>query len=138
MSYGLILRNNQHESGGGYSGGGRGRVPQMLRQKNIISQVGYGRGRAGHGSRGEPFLVEFRVTEYYRRMNWVRGWWWLRWWVLMTGRDIISNVLGILLFGGLGEAILKRVGSSALLDHPYTKHAQDALWGHMSHESEGG
>ncbi|PPR98903.1 hypothetical protein GOBAR_AA21765 [Gossypium barbadense] len=53
--------NNRRESGGGYSGGRRGWVPQMLRQKNIISQVGYGHGRAGHGSRGEPFPVEFLV-----------------------------------------------------------------------------
>ncbi|PPS16034.1 hypothetical protein GOBAR_AA04544 [Gossypium barbadense] len=30
------------------------------------------------------------------------------------------------------------VGSLALLDHPHTKHAQDALWGHLAHESEGG
>ncbi|PPS17276.1 hypothetical protein GOBAR_AA03306 [Gossypium barbadense] len=55
----------QRESGGGYSGGGRGWVPQMLCQKNIISQVGYGHGRAGHGSRGEPFPVEF-VSSYAR------------------------------------------------------------------------
>ncbi|PPS14634.1 hypothetical protein GOBAR_AA05938 [Gossypium barbadense] len=58
-----IIDQSNDEGEGGYSGGGRGCVPQMLRQKNIITQVGYGRGRAGHGSSGEPFLVEFRVLE---------------------------------------------------------------------------
>ncbi|KAG8481481.1 hypothetical protein CXB51_026332 [Gossypium anomalum] len=48
-------------SGGEYSGGSRGWVPQVLRQKNIISRVSYGRGQAGHGSCGEPFPVEFQV-----------------------------------------------------------------------------
>ncbi|PPR93378.1 hypothetical protein GOBAR_AA27292 [Gossypium barbadense] len=61
-SYRINDKSND-ERRGGYSGGGRGWVPQMLRQKNVISQVGYGRGRAGHGSRGEPFLVEFQVPE---------------------------------------------------------------------------
>ncbi|PPR98052.1 hypothetical protein GOBAR_AA22615 [Gossypium barbadense] len=34
--------------------------------------------------------------------------WWLRRWVLMTWRDIISNVLWVLLLGGLDEAVLRR------------------------------
>ncbi|KAG8498395.1 hypothetical protein CXB51_006971 [Gossypium anomalum] len=50
-------------SGGKYSGSGRGWVPQVLRQKNIISRGGYSRSRAGHGSRGEPFPVEFQVPK---------------------------------------------------------------------------
>ncbi|PPS17435.1 hypothetical protein GOBAR_AA03136 [Gossypium barbadense] len=58
-----INGQSNDEVGGGYSGGGRGWVPQMLRQKNIISHVGYGRGPAGHGSRGEPFLMEFQVPK---------------------------------------------------------------------------
>ncbi|PPS09000.1 hypothetical protein GOBAR_AA11642 [Gossypium barbadense] len=41
-----------------------------------------------------------------------RGWW-LRRWVLMTWRDIISNVLWILLFNGLDEAILRRVADES-------------------------
>ncbi|PPR87252.1 hypothetical protein GOBAR_AA33440 [Gossypium barbadense] len=58
-----INGQSNDEGGGGYFGGGRGWVPQMLRQKNIISHVGYGRGRAGHGSRGEPFPVEFQASK---------------------------------------------------------------------------
>ncbi|PPS10675.1 hypothetical protein GOBAR_AA09969 [Gossypium barbadense] len=58
-----IIGESNDEGGGGYSGVGSGWVPQMLRQKNIISQVGYGRGRARHGSHGEPFPVEFQVPE---------------------------------------------------------------------------
>ncbi|PPS00095.1 hypothetical protein GOBAR_AA20576 [Gossypium barbadense] len=58
-----IIGQSNDEGGGGYSGSGRGWVPQMLRQKNIISHGGYGRGRAGHGSRGEPFSVEFQVPK---------------------------------------------------------------------------
>ncbi|PPR81061.1 hypothetical protein GOBAR_AA39653 [Gossypium barbadense] len=58
-----IIGQRNDEGEGGYSGGGRGWVPQMLCQKNIISQVGYGRGRAGHGSRGEPFPMECQVLE---------------------------------------------------------------------------
>ncbi|PPS03496.1 hypothetical protein GOBAR_AA17166 [Gossypium barbadense] len=58
-----IIGQSNDEGEGGYSGGGRGWVPQMLHQKNIISQVGYGRGRAGYGSHGEPFSVEFQVPE---------------------------------------------------------------------------
>ncbi|PPS04402.1 hypothetical protein GOBAR_AA16259 [Gossypium barbadense] len=34
--------------------------------------------------------------------------WWLRRWVLMTWREIISNVLWILLLNGLDEAVLRR------------------------------
>ncbi|PPS01865.1 hypothetical protein GOBAR_AA18797 [Gossypium barbadense] len=52
----------ERKGGEGYSGGGTGWAPQMLHQKNIIAQVGYSRGRAGHCS-GEPFLVEFQVPE---------------------------------------------------------------------------
>ncbi|PPR85367.1 hypothetical protein GOBAR_AA35326 [Gossypium barbadense] len=58
-----INGQSNDEGGGGYSSGGRGWVPQMLCQKNIISHVGYGRGRAGHGSRREPFPVEFQVPK---------------------------------------------------------------------------
>ncbi|PPS16303.1 hypothetical protein GOBAR_AA04285 [Gossypium barbadense] len=58
-----INGESNDEGGGRYSDGGRGWVPQMLRQKNIISQVGYGHGRAEHGIRGEPFPVEFQVPE---------------------------------------------------------------------------
>ncbi|PPR87643.1 hypothetical protein GOBAR_AA33047 [Gossypium barbadense] len=58
-----IIGQRNDEGERGYFGGGRGWVPQMLRQKNIISQVGYGRGQAGHGSCGEPFSVEFQVPE---------------------------------------------------------------------------
>ncbi|PPS04409.1 hypothetical protein GOBAR_AA16258 [Gossypium barbadense] len=58
-----ITGQKNDEGEGGYSSGGRGWVPQMLRQKNIMSQVAYGRGRAEHGSRGEPFSVEFQVPE---------------------------------------------------------------------------
>ncbi|PPR87374.1 hypothetical protein GOBAR_AA33312 [Gossypium barbadense] len=71
-------------------------------------------------------------------MNWTRGWWWLRRWVLVLWRDIISNVLGDLLFGRLGEMILRRVGATSFLDHPHTKHARDALWGHLAHERPDG
>ncbi|PPS17274.1 hypothetical protein GOBAR_AA03304 [Gossypium barbadense] len=38
--------------------------------------------------------------------------WWLRRLILMTWRDIISNVLWVLLFGGLDEAVLRRVGAN--------------------------
>ncbi|PPS11979.1 hypothetical protein GOBAR_AA08661 [Gossypium barbadense] len=55
-----IIGQSNDEGQGGYFGGGRGWVPQMLRQKNIISQFGYGHGRVEHGSRGEPFQVEFQ------------------------------------------------------------------------------
>ncbi|PPS06646.1 hypothetical protein GOBAR_AA14000 [Gossypium barbadense] len=58
-----INGQSNDEAGGGYSGGGRGWVLKMLHQKNIISHVGYGRGRAGHGSHGEPFPVEFQVPK---------------------------------------------------------------------------
>ena len=58
-----INSQSNDEGGGGYSGGGRGWVPQMLCQKNILSHVCYSRGQAGHGSRGEPFPVEFRVPK---------------------------------------------------------------------------
>ncbi|PPS01101.1 hypothetical protein GOBAR_AA19562 [Gossypium barbadense] len=34
--------------------------------------------------------------------------WWLRRWVLMMWRDIISNVLWVLLLGGLDEVVLRR------------------------------
>ncbi|PPS15919.1 hypothetical protein GOBAR_AA04653 [Gossypium barbadense] len=34
--------------------------------------------------------------------------WWLRRWVLMTWMDIISNVLWVLLLGGLDEVVLRR------------------------------
>ncbi|PPS02218.1 hypothetical protein GOBAR_AA18443 [Gossypium barbadense] len=58
-----INGQSNDEGGGGYSGGGRGWVPQMLCQKNIISHVGYGCGRAGYGSRREPFPMEFQVPK---------------------------------------------------------------------------
>ncbi|PPS05980.1 hypothetical protein GOBAR_AA14664 [Gossypium barbadense] len=58
-----INGQSNDEGGGRYSDGGRGWVPQILCQKNIISHVGYGRDRAGHGSRGEPFQVEFQVPK---------------------------------------------------------------------------
>ncbi|PPS03402.1 hypothetical protein GOBAR_AA17262 [Gossypium barbadense] len=41
-------------------------------------------------------------------MNWTMDGWWLRWWVLMTWRNIISNVLWVLLLGGLDEAVLRK------------------------------
>ncbi|PPS07426.1 hypothetical protein GOBAR_AA13235 [Gossypium barbadense] len=41
-------------------------------------------------------------------MNWTMDEWWLRRWVLMTWRDIISNVLWVLLLGGMDEAVLGR------------------------------
>ncbi|PPS19550.1 hypothetical protein GOBAR_AA01023 [Gossypium barbadense] len=56
-----INGQSNDEGRGGYSDGGRGWVSQMLRQKNIISHVGYGRGRAGHGSHRKPFPVDFQV-----------------------------------------------------------------------------
>ncbi|PPR98543.1 hypothetical protein GOBAR_AA22125 [Gossypium barbadense] len=54
----LVIGQGKDEIGGGYSGGGRGWVPHVLRQKNIITSGSYGRGRAGRGSRGGPFPVE--------------------------------------------------------------------------------
>ncbi|PPR82722.1 hypothetical protein GOBAR_AA37992 [Gossypium barbadense] len=44
----------------------------MLRQKNIISQAGYGRGRAGHSSRGESLSVEFQGERGYSGSG--KGW----------------------------------------------------------------
>ncbi|PPS17232.1 hypothetical protein GOBAR_AA03346 [Gossypium barbadense] len=35
--------------------------------------------------------------------------WWLRGWVFMSWRDIISNVLWVLLIGGLDEAVLRKL-----------------------------
>ncbi|PPS08109.1 hypothetical protein GOBAR_AA12532 [Gossypium barbadense] len=58
-----INGQSNDEGGGGFSSGGKGWVLQMLCQKNIISHVGDGRGREGHGSRGEPFPVEFQVPK---------------------------------------------------------------------------
>ncbi|PPS03569.1 hypothetical protein GOBAR_AA17091 [Gossypium barbadense] len=58
-----INGQSNDKGGGGYSDGGRGWVPQLLCQKNIIPHVGYGRGRPGHGSRREPFPVEFQVPK---------------------------------------------------------------------------
>ncbi|PPS18801.1 hypothetical protein GOBAR_AA01771 [Gossypium barbadense] len=58
-----VIGQGSNEGGGGYSGGGRGWVPQVLCQKNIISHGSYGRGQAGHGSRGEPFRLEFQVPK---------------------------------------------------------------------------
>ncbi|PPR90103.1 hypothetical protein GOBAR_AA30580 [Gossypium barbadense] len=71
-------------------------------------------------------------------MNWTRGWWWLSWWVLVLWGDIIRNVLVSLLLSRLGETILRRVGSSAPLDHPHAKHARDALWRHLADEGSNG
>ena len=57
-----VLESNRYESGGGYSGGGRGSlVHKSCAKKNIISGGSYGQGRTGHGSHGEPFPVEFLV-----------------------------------------------------------------------------
>ncbi|PPR95060.1 hypothetical protein GOBAR_AA25609 [Gossypium barbadense] len=44
-------------------------------------------------------------------MNWTMRRWWLSRWILVTWRDIISNVLRVLLLSGLREAVLRR-GSS--------------------------
>ncbi|PPR80649.1 hypothetical protein GOBAR_AA40065 [Gossypium barbadense] len=52
--------------------------------------------------------------------------------------DIVRNVLIGLLFGRLGETVLGRVGSSAPLDHPHAKHAQDALWKHLADDGANG
>ncbi|PPS20472.1 hypothetical protein GOBAR_AA00089 [Gossypium barbadense] len=69
-------------------------------------------------------------------MNWTRVWWWLGRSVLVLWGDIIKNVLVGLLLGRLGETILGRVGSSVPLDHPYAKHARDALWRHLADEAK--
>ncbi|PPR89680.1 hypothetical protein GOBAR_AA31005 [Gossypium barbadense] len=58
-----VISQGTNKGGGGYFGSGRGWVPQVLRQKNIISRGSYGRGRAGHDSRGEPFAMEFQFPK---------------------------------------------------------------------------
>ncbi|PPS01261.1 hypothetical protein GOBAR_AA19400 [Gossypium barbadense] len=56
--------------------------------------------------------------------------------VLMTQRDISSNVFWVLLLGGLDEVVLRRVVATSFLDHPHMY--RDALWGHLADESDGG
>ncbi|PPS11827.1 hypothetical protein GOBAR_AA08813 [Gossypium barbadense] len=45
--------------------------PQVLRQKNIITSGSYGRGRAGHGSRGGPFLVKLQIPSAEFEMSYL-------------------------------------------------------------------
>ncbi|PPR94417.1 hypothetical protein GOBAR_AA26252 [Gossypium barbadense] len=54
-----------------------------------------------------------------------------------TKRDIISNVLWVLLLGRLDQEVLGKVNSMSSLDHPHMQHTQDTLWGHLTNKGEG-
>ncbi|PPS09003.1 hypothetical protein GOBAR_AA11640 [Gossypium barbadense] len=103
-----IIGLGNDESGGGYSGGGRGSLVHKSCAKRtlylVVAVVVVEQDMAVM----ENLCQHSEMSEYEAPHELDDGWVVARRWVLTTWRDIISNVLCVLLLGGLDEAVLRR------------------------------